>query len=359
MNTRESIHSIRAALNAAVIGQETVEFAVFSQREGAIEIPAFEARFASRDGFTGPGIDRRAQVPAVSVTIRRPPGISTGAFVVSTPSFDAEETWEPVPSPAEPGAVFKRVITQRAADIPGMALAAAPIPDLDGLRVYTGSPGINDQLQRGEFRGERIETLTYLARKPGAHTIPAIRYAWWNPGTERLEVKTLPEVTLEITSPAPAEAQPATRGFPTRHGAWTLALGVIAGAGLLGAWQRRRLRGWVAWIGARWNPPDHVAARRLLRACRRSDAEGALSAWTRWTLARAPDSPPLPDDLRRAVVELERSLYGAARPGQGPGRWHGQPLAGSFRAHLRRRHRARHGGASALPALNPRPSHPS
>jgi hypothetical protein len=47
---------------------QTHEFALFSQKPGTLEVPAFKVRFASREGFTGPAADIEAQSPGWRAT---------------------------------------------------------------------------------------------------------------------------------------------------------------------------------------------------------------------------------------------------------------------------------------------------
>ena len=159
---------------------QTHEFALFSQQSGTLQIPGFEVRFASRDGFTGPVKEQQAQVPAARIEIQRPPGSESIGFLVTTESLDLTENWEPQPQPqpgpVKVGAIFKRTIIQRAAQITGMALAAAPTDAPDGVRVYPGQPEVTDKTERGDFLGERRETITYQLQKPGSFELPELSY---------------------------------------------------------------------------------------------------------------------------------------------------------------------------------------
>ncbi len=148
------------------------EFVLFSQQSGTVEIPAFEVRFGSHDGFTGPVIEQQAQVPGTSIEIQRPPGSESISFLITTESLDLSENWQPEPQrqpgPVKAGAIFKRTIVQRAAQMTGMALTATPTDAPDGVRVYPGQPEVTDKTERGDFLGERRETITYQLQKPGS-----------------------------------------------------------------------------------------------------------------------------------------------------------------------------------------------
>ena len=182
------------------------------------EIPAFPVSFSRREGFVGPATDVKAQTSPVELKIQRPPDTEQIGFLVTTESLDVTETWDMPPGPAQIGAMFKRTIVQRAQSLPGMALAPAPTAP-SGIKVYPGNPQTKDDLARGEFLGERRETITYLLQKPGSLTLPALSYVWWNPKTEKLQSTTLPAATFEVAAP-PAAATPAAAVAVRRVWPW-------------------------------------------------------------------------------------------------------------------------------------------
>lgn len=296
---------------------QTHEFALFSQQSGAVEIPGFEVRFGSHDGFSGPVKEQQVQVPAARIEIQRPPGSESIGFLVTTESLDLTENWEPQPDSAKVGAIFKRTIIQRASEMTGMALAAAPTDAPDGVRVYPGQPEVTDKTERGDFLGERRETITYLLQKPGSLELPELTYVWWNPKTEQLQSKTLPAVTFEVAATIETIAM-------HRDWLWLLAAMLVPG---LGIWQRRRVAMLLARYWKKLNPPDRVAARKLLRACGHHDAVAAQVAWSQWHNLQDASFRPGPE-LRAAVTGMQRCLFGPVTAGS----WHGDELARAFDA---------------------------
>lgn len=316
---------------------QTHEFALFSQQSGTVEIPAFEVRFSSREGFSGEAGEIRALTQARKVEIRRPPGSEGLGFLVTTPRLEISETWDPPPGPAKIGDLFKRTIVQKADQVTGMALAPAPSRAPAGFRIYPKHPEISDNTERGDFSAERSDTLTYVAREPGDLLIPAIRYDWWNPESERLESKTLPAVRLAVAAP-PAPPPPRS---PARFLWLLIAAALIASALLF----RKAALAFARRLRDRIDPPPRRAARAFLAACRRGDPAAAGHAWDRWQGLHAAFEPP--GDLRARVMEMRRSLYGP--PGAGAS-WSGRELARAFRRAMASR--AAPARASALPPLN-------
>lgn len=326
--------------------EQTHEFALFSQQSGTVEIPGFDVRFGSRDGFTGPVKEQQVAVPAARVEIQRPPGSENVGFLVTTESLDLTEKWEPQPGLVEVGAVFKRTIVQRAAQMTGMVLAAAPIHAPDAVSVYPGQPEVTDKTERGEFLGERRDTITYLFQKPGAVELPALTYVWWNPKTEELQSKTLPNVNFEVAAPP---STPTVAGTATSIRPWLWVLAAVC-AIAVGAWERRRLAAWAQQFWLTLNPADRVAARNLLRACRRDHAVEALAAWNAWRNTQEVGFQSGPE-LRAAVLGLQRHILGPASSDS----WRGDELARAFEAQRTAAKSASIARRSAvLPLLNAR-----
>ena len=321
------------------------EFALFSQAEGSLELRGLSVRFTNKDGYTGPEIEHAEAIPAVMIQVNRPVGSETLGFLVTAEKIDIEEKWDPLPGRAVPGDVFQRTITQQADDVSGMALAPPPVDVPKGVRVYADRPRIDDDRQRGAFRGRRIDHLTYVMEASGTLRLPAIRYVWWNPEVEEFGSVTLDAVSFQVTSIASPASEPSAS--QSRKWLWPT-IGILI-LGVVVFLQRSRLARLVQGASHLMNLPELSAARELLRACRRNDAAAAETAWRKWTSLQPPRFKPSPD-LGNAIVDLHRTRFGRA---DASNRWSGARLAASFRAErvaIRRPHNHRD---SQLRPLNP------
>jgi hypothetical protein len=324
---------------------QTHEFALFSQQSGTVTIPDFQVRFGSRDGFTGPVTEQQLAVPGARVEIRRPMGSEDLGFLVTTDELDLTEEWEPQPGPTEVGAVYKRTIVQRAAQMTGMALAVASTEAPDGVRVYSGQPEVADKTERGKFLGQRRETLTYLVQKPGRVELPALTYAWWNPKTEKLVSQTLPAVTFEVTVSTSAAAS--GESFAVRRILpWLLLAGLTLG---LGIWKRRRVTTWLVKFWQWLNPAERRVARRLLRACRHHDPAAAQTAFNQWRNMQDTGFQPSPE-LQATVLEMQRLIFGPMEASA----WQGDKLTKAFEAQCAvKSDKSLSNRSAELPSLNP------
>ncbi len=313
------------------------EFALFSQKEGTIQLPGFPARFGTSQGFTGQGSEIRAEVPGFQVKVTRPPGTDPDQFLVTTTALSLSEQWNPHPGKeVKTGDVFKRTITQNAEEMTGMALAPAPLRVPDGIRVYPGEASVTDETERGAFSGQRVDTLTYLVERPGSYTLPAIRYDWWNPKTHKLESKTLLATTFTaVGSVAPAAST-------SKRESVILPIAAL----ILGGWAlwafRQPILARLSRIRDTIDPPHNRTARALVAACRRNDAPTAERMLLQWQTEEPGFSPDA--ELRQRIAELQRHLYG---PQTADLSWKGAPLARAFR------HRPRPSPETVSPALPP------
>jgi len=285
------------------------EFALFTQQTGKLQIPEFAVRFAHRTGFVGPVNERTAQVPAFAVNIQRPPGTQDIGFLITTEELKLSEAWEPRPGPAKVGDIFKRTIIQQATELSGMALAPASTKAPEGVRVYTSNAETEDRIQRGDFIGNRSETVTYLLKESGLINLPAVTYVWWNPKTESLEAKTLPSVDFEVAAAPVEKFEDDEKSAHTQLSGWLMLL--VAAALLTMATISLRWRSILTLTRRFWsqlNPPDRVAARSLLKACRRQNVEAAQRSWLLWRSTQ-PAGLQLTEELNSAVIEMHSQLF--------------------------------------------------
>lgn len=330
------------------------ELSVFSQADGALEIPAFPVRYGAIAPGSIEGVRTTGDVPAVTLKVKRPPGSADLGFLVTCEELAVAETWTPAldassdgersAGPIPAGTALRRVVTQRADQVAGMALAPVPPAAPDGVRVYPRGVVVDDDTQRGAFTGARTETLDYLFQRAGTYELPALRFSWWDPKAERIESTTLPAVTVDVT-PAPvvaiAEDAEDERGS---RGRWIAAL-ATALALTLAAWigwtHHERLAAWRTHVAGTLGLPGRRARRRLQRACRANDPHEAYAAWN--ALARAPRN----EEEHDAVRDLERALYA----NDAPTAWNGRALLDALRARSPREHATREHTAR-LPRLN-------
>jgi hypothetical protein len=307
---------------------QTHEFALFSQISGTLEVPAIEVRFSARNGFTGPPIERQGKTTPAELTIQRPPGVAADTYLLTTEALEVREQWAPELTAVQVGETVTRTIRINAAGMTAMAFPPPPVESPEGVRLYQENPTVSDSIQRGELQGQREDRMTYLFQAPGSRTLPAVQYIWWNPKTQILETLDLESRSFNVTdsNPAAVGTEPLEpNGIP---GLWVFAgvLIAVVGTGLTLHPSSRTLarRAW-----CRLRPPQAIAARHLLSACRLHDPHRAHAAWVTWERVTDLDFSKDPT-LFAAVQQLQQQLYSS----QPPPSWSGQVLAKAFRQFL-------------------------
>jgi len=339
---------------------QTHEFVLFAQRAGERTVPPITARFSSKERFDKPTVEHGLQTAPFQVKAVAPKGSRPGEVVASTTEFEVTEAWSPQPSQAKAGDAFTRVITMRANGVPGMLLPPVRASRIEGLGVYPKPPKVQDRTERGDFTGERIESVTYVCERAGEFEIPEIVIRWWDPSLQDWKETRFAAVTLEVAenpalanlSQANAENQPSPNASTGRLTyLWPLFASILALL-ILSPWIMRWLRAArQKWAGSE---PAHFA--RLTRACRRSDAlavDREINLWLGRFGCSSRDLTVLggasgDTAWSREWLGLQRRLAGL------PSDWHGRALSGQLRR-LRRnmRSRSREERSAALEPLNP------
>jgi hypothetical protein len=193
------------------------ELWVVSRVAGKQMIPPLTVRF----GFKRQPLDTEIVQASVTTaplefTVKTPPGAEHLGSIISARNLTVSETWQPEPGKAKAGDAFVRTITFSAPDVPAMSFPPFPAGQIDGLGVYANQPEVLDHSDRGEARGERRDSITYVCKSPGQYVIPAVRLSWFNLDTQQVQTIELPSRTLDVApSPAlaPAASVPETKRF--------------------------------------------------------------------------------------------------------------------------------------------------
>jgi hypothetical protein len=344
------------------------EFAIFIQRPGVYTIPSFEVLFASARPGAEP-LEHRMKTTHLRIEAKMPPGAENLQTVISTSDLEVNETWEPQPETATVGDAFTRRITMRAADVVGMAFPPLQVANIEGLGIYPREPVVQDKMERGDFTGERIESLTYVCEQPGTVILPALVIYWWDLGKEELKKEELASVTLEVV-PNPlfekASGSELMLSDSGRFSGWLTVFVVLIIIISMALW-----RGWTPVIlcFAKWQAAlaESEAAyfKRFAGICRSGDAVATMREIMKWVgrsglggdtgrldqfLSQA-DESELTDEVRR----LESVLFGKTGTEQIRAAWSGKKLYRAVRK-ARRKLRRRAGRSQlkpgGLPALN-------
>jgi hypothetical protein len=319
--------------------------ALFAQREGNVTIPPIAVRFSAVAGFGEQPKAFDLSTDELELTIDWPPGAPPASLVVSTPSLKLSHAWSASRDLLQPGDAINLAVSREAQDISGMLLPPLPVYQTDGLAAYPQSPEINDQSNRGDLRGVREDRITWIVEQPGAYTIPAVRFEWWDPSREQLSEQTVPGRSFSVAAGATSSAA----STPVHLRKAALMLGTIA-VGTLGLWwlagrlrQRKMLR------QAHFARSEAGLFTKVADAAGKHDARGSYTAITAW-LPHVPGKPCSlsalalstgSEALLREAQALQQAII------EGNPAWQGEHLLAALNEvreqqahHIKSRHRA-------------------
>jgi len=316
---------------------------LYPQREGRLEVPPFDVSFDVSAGFGQPSAAFAFRTEPLSVEARLPPGVRPGQMLVTSSAFELNASWSPAPGADAPlelkvGDALTLEVTRSAERVPGMVFPPVPVFDIEGLAAYPDKPRVTDRTDRGELRGERHDSITYLCEREGRFELPAVRFQWWDPRREVLEERVIEAVALQVAAnPAFASGDAAAADEPPPSGRNRIVgviTAVLLAAVLLwipGRWLLRRLGAAVHRWRERVEAGEGWAFSQLRRTCRKGDPAAAYRAASTW-LARVGGRERPRTLLGLAAEMADHSLGAQVRELQvrllgddGPA-WDGRPL---------------------------------
>lgn len=190
-------------------GVYEINYALFPQRSGKLEIPDIFFRAQLSDG-TSRSIFRQnnletitAFTPGHQVEVRsRPEEFPADATWLPARSLDIREEWDRDITNLEPGESATRTITLRADGLDGPALPPVDPGEIDRVNLYPAPPEVERSISNGKIVGSRIRTWSMIPTEPGSVVLPEIRIPWWNTDEDQLEYAVLRETFITVSGPA-------------------------------------------------------------------------------------------------------------------------------------------------------------
>jgi hypothetical protein len=307
--------------------------ALYPQKAGTVEIPPINVRFNTSAGFGSAQKAFEFQTRALELAVNLPPGVKPGDLVVTTTSFELEYNWLPESAEAKTGDAFTLTVKRRAADISAMMLPPLPVFQADGLAAYPQTPEVVDRTDRGDLTGERIDTLIWIAEKPGTYEVPGIRFQWWDPLRRELRQQIVPSLKFDIlpSEPGSSVTVPAVKAEQGAHSLLPWSIIMLAGLLSVGLWLgfRQKFRD-----GSLNN--EKTAFANLQQACKNNQANQAYAAIHSWLSNSSTLEVKRPVTLKEFAgmfnnkqldTELERLQDALVDPGK---EWNGAALLKSL-----------------------------
>ena len=172
-------------------------YVLFPQRAGLFKIPSLEipVGIAGVDGSESKLVLRTSPIP---LSIRPRSGVNEAQGLITTPQLVIEDEWDRPFDALEVGQAIQRSIRIQATESLGMLLPQLSFNAPPGIAVYPDPPRIRDRINRGQYRGERSQTITYVLQERGNFDIPPIEVQWWSPETGALQSKVLASQSFDV-----------------------------------------------------------------------------------------------------------------------------------------------------------------
>ena len=334
--------------------------ALYPQAAGSLEVPSINVRFTTSAGFGSEAKAFEFQTEVMQLTVKLPPGAKPGDLVVTTASFDLEHSWVPETGATKIGDAVTLTVNRQAGDISAMLLPPLPVFRVEGLSAYPKTPDIRDKTDRGDLTGERTDSITWVAEKPGVYDIPGIRFQWWDPDRQELKQQLVPGLSLEIlpSSTETTAVAAASNNDKTANNLPLILILTLAVVFTIAGWLRFGRK-----TDDHQTDNEKSAFARLQLACKNNEATQAHTAVHDWisyaTATMTANSPPVTldkfarmvnsDRLATELQNLQEALISTARS------WRGEQLLKAVHAIRREIHQLKLNQSKVLLApLNPK-----
>lgn len=173
-------------------------YVIFPQRTGQLQIPPLEIRLGvSQEGQDGTPFV--ATTRAIDLRVIARVGAEDRDELLTTTRLVVSDTWDRSLDDLEAGDAITRTVRLQGDQTLGMLLPEITFEVPTGIAVYSDQPRIADRVNRGQYRGERTQTVTYVLQRSGSFELPAIELSWWDPRLGQLNSETLAGQTLEVS----------------------------------------------------------------------------------------------------------------------------------------------------------------
>lgn len=202
-------------------------YAIFPQHAGTLEIqpPTFQGTAVDptdANSFFGAGQPVNAVAEKLRIDVRgRPSSASEGAWI---PARDLKLSLDGLPADGKGrvGQPITLTMHLSATGMPFEALPALSLPKLDGADVYPDKAVTGGSTNGAWVTGRRQQGFAVVPTRTGTLHIPATTLHWWNVGTDKPEVATIPAHDIEVgeggamaAASAPAAAAARAPGSPS------------------------------------------------------------------------------------------------------------------------------------------------
>jgi oxygen tolerance protein BatD len=189
-------------------------YAIFPQQSGVITIPplVLSAQLIINDPnsransfFNMPNTKtKRVTSKKITLNVLPSPNSFTGPHWLPAKQFQLQQSWSNKDLKVNVGEPLTRTITMLA-----FGITASQLPDLDmqqtdsQLKIYPDQAIKDDQKKANGIMAIREQKAAFIPSSPGVFELPAIEIPWFNTQINKMEIATLPAVTITAIGQTP------------------------------------------------------------------------------------------------------------------------------------------------------------
>lgn len=311
---------------------------------GRIVLPPqdIELTYAGPDGVTR--VKATLQTPAMTIAGIVPAGAEGLYPFIAADGLTLTQTLSGPTTGLKPGDSVIRTLTAKIEGAsPYVLVPMLPRVKLLAIKVYPASPQVSEDDRTEILSGTRVESQTWMAIGGGAGRAPAVKIAWFNLKTGKIESAEAPGFDISVTGPPPKSAV-VGMGPDWRSMLVWVAVALAAGIILIWAWPRAKEA--FSARRAAWLASQAHARRMLLAAISRHDYPATAHWLAEWRSKQPDPGPGAMRDISERMVRVGATIYRSERTPDDGKAW--RDLAAAVRTGpTHKSHPAR-----ALPGLN-------
>ncbi len=213
---------------------------LYPQRAGDFIVPPISLSIKVNAGERG-NIQGDTLSPPLDFSVQLPDALQETRFWVASPAFSVQQSLNKDTDKLKPGDAFERRIEFRADDVLAMMLPEVSAEKQNGLAAYPAPPTLENNSNRGQATGSRVQIISYVAEEPGSYLLPSEDFFWWDTRSEELQVLSIPSVEVQVTG-ASGVASKNSQPMLSLAQLLTMAVAIVAVALML--WLLKRYRPW-------------------------------------------------------------------------------------------------------------------
>lgn len=205
---------------------EVVErkYVIFPQKSGQLTInpleltadvvsensPSFNDFFSSQITKT-----KRVASKKVVLNVKPVPASFNGQHWLASEQLELKQEWSGDVQQAKVGEPLTRTLTLQA-----KSTTVGQLPELntakgsEQLKIYPDQPVLQELKKQDGLLSSRQEKIALIPSKAGSFTLPAVQIPWFNTSSQKIEMATLPEVTITAVGAPSANPTPTTPAKP-------------------------------------------------------------------------------------------------------------------------------------------------